>query len=181
MTGVDSPSETFKSQRESHFLSRDPKYNPPFGGKSANNDPQMDPPETSQPPPPPPPPAISDRVLIDGTVAPVTLTADGRLVWSGGRQRSLSVEKEVLGFDAEGPRIRIKAVVDDGSDRACCVGGGGGLARKDYVFEPLSEESKKLWCEKLRDCMDSLGNSSLFCCGFEFRFCLFDVGNVGMM
>lgn len=120
----------------------------------------MDPPETSQPPPPAP--AISDRVLIDGTVAPVTLTADGRLVWSGGRQRSLSVEKEVLGFDAEGPRIRIKAVVDGGGDRACCVGGGGGLARKDYVFEPLSEESKKLWCEKLGDCMDSLGNSPMF-------------------
>lgn len=115
----------------------------------------MDPPETSHPPPPPP--AISDRVLIDGTVAPVALTADGRLVCSGGRQRGLSVEKEVLGFDAEGPRIRIKAIFEAG-DGACCVGSRGRLMRKDFVFEPLSEESKKLWCEKLRDCIDSLGN-----------------------
>ncbi|KAI3408338.1 DAGKc domain-containing protein [Psidium guajava] len=116
----------------------------------------MDPSESNQPPPPPP--AISDRVLIDGTVAPLTLTAEGMLVWSGGRQRSLSVEKEVLEFDAEGPRIRVKAIVDDAGDRACCVGSwsGGGLVRKDFVFEPLSEESKKLWCEKLRGCLDSL-------------------------
>ncbi|KAK3431665.1 hypothetical protein EUGRSUZ_E03468 [Eucalyptus grandis] len=116
----------------------------------------MDPPGADNPPPPP---AISDRVLIGGTVDPVTLTADGSLVWPGGRHRSLSVEEEVLGVDAEGPRIRIKALVDDGAgDRACWAGGkgGGGLVRKDVVFEPLSEESRRLWCDKLRGCLDSL-------------------------
>lgn len=33
----------------------------------------------------------------------------------------------------------------------------GRPVRKDYVFEPLSEDSLRLWCEKLREYIDSLG------------------------
>ena len=116
----------------------------------------MDPPQTNQPTGP----AISDRVLIDGTVTPLTLTADGRLLCSTQGQRSLSIEKEVLGFAEEGSRIRIKAVVD-GEDGSCCVSGRGNLVRKDFVFEPLSDDSRMLWCVKLRECVDSLGNVRL--------------------
>ncbi|CAN6689911.1 unnamed protein product [Malus baccata var. baccata] len=84
---------------------------------------------------------ISDRVLINGVVTPVTLFSDGVLRWSQRAERSLIVEKDVLGFAAEGPKIRIRAL----------------LWRKDLVFEPLFEESHRLWCQKLRDYIDSLG------------------------
>ncbi|KAK6917469.1 Diacylglycerol kinase, catalytic domain [Dillenia turbinata] len=105
-------------------------------------------------------PIISDRVLINGTIVPVTLNADGRLRWSfgGGRQKSLSVKKEVLGFTTEGAKIRVRTIVER-SDGLCCIGdgqGGGTLIRKDLVFEPLSEESQRLWCQKLQLYLDSL-------------------------
>ncbi|KAK3188101.1 hypothetical protein Dsin_027662 [Dipteronia sinensis] len=99
---------------------------------------------------------MSDRVLVNGTITPLTLTGDGVLRWSGGGQRSLTVEKEVLGFVAEGSRIRIRTVLEGGGG-ICCGESSGGLVRKDFVFEPLSEDSQRLWCEKLREYIDSLG------------------------
>ncbi|PKI43635.1 hypothetical protein CRG98_035960, partial [Punica granatum] len=98
-----------------------------------------------QPDSPPAAPIISDWV---------------RVVWAEGGHRALRVEKEVLGFAAEGSRIRIKAAVDlDGA--VCCPGpsrgGGEGLVRRELVFEPLSGESLSLWCKKLQDYMDNLG------------------------
>lgn len=69
----------------------------------------------------------------------------------------MSVEKEVLGFSTDGPKIRIKALVEDRGG-LWCFGNGGGLARKEFVFQPLSEESRALWCLKLRECIDLLGN-----------------------
>ncbi|KAJ6292469.1 hypothetical protein OIU78_024611 [Salix suchowensis] len=55
---------------------------------------------------------------------------------------------------------RRKAPVDDGgrsteSDRG--KRGGGALVRKNFVFEPLSDESLHLWCQHLRDYINSLG------------------------
>ncbi|XP_057962551.1 sphingosine kinase 1-like [Malania oleifera] len=95
-------------------------------------------------------PAISDRVLIGGTLTLVTLSSDGRLQWSeDGKQRCLIVEREVLGFATEGSRISIRAVVDSGKG-IYCWGSRGTLMRKRFVFEPLSEESKQLWCQKLQ-------------------------------
>ncbi|KAK2644190.1 hypothetical protein Ddye_019385 [Dipteronia dyeriana] len=99
---------------------------------------------------------MSDRVLVNGAITPLTLTGDGVLRWSGGGQRSLTVEKEVLGFVAEGSRIRIRTVLEGGGG-ICCGESSGGLVRKDFVFEPLSEDSQRLWCEKLREYIDSLG------------------------
>ncbi|GLT49450.1 hypothetical protein SLA2020_230030 [Shorea laevis] len=99
---------------------------------------------------------LSDRVKINGTVLPLEVTGDGKLRWTDEGQRSLTLEKEVLGFSVDGSRIKIKAVVEKGGG-ICCVGNGGHLVRKSFVFEPLSEDSLRLWCQKLRDYMDSLG------------------------
>ncbi|KAL5772539.1 hypothetical protein ACOSQ2_012463 [Xanthoceras sorbifolium] len=99
---------------------------------------------------------MSDRVIVNGTVTPMTLTEDGVLRWSGGSQRSLTLEKEVLGFVVEGSRIRIRAILEGGGG-ICCGGSTGSLVRKDLVFEPLSEDSQRLWCQKLREYIDSLG------------------------
>uniref|UniRef100_A0A7N0V086 sphingosine kinase n=1 Tax=Kalanchoe fedtschenkoi TaxID=63787 RepID=A0A7N0V086_KALFE len=106
-----------------------------------------------------PEPLVSDRVLVSGVEAKATLLADGRLRWSGIGHRSLIIEKEVLGFVVEGSEIRIKAIVDSG-DGVCCVGVNGrerGLVRKDFVFEPLTDESREVWTRKLEEYVESLG------------------------
>ncbi|XWS19527.1 hypothetical protein CRYUN_Cryun31cG0023600 [Craigia yunnanensis] len=101
-------------------------------------------------------PILSDRVLVNGTVIPLTFTGDGKLRWTRKGQRCLTVEKEVLGFTLEGSRIRVRAVVEK-RDGICCVGNRGDLVRQSFVFEPLSEDSLTLWSQKLRDYIDALG------------------------
>ncbi|KAK7246586.1 hypothetical protein RIF29_41455 [Crotalaria pallida] len=98
-------------------------------------------------------PLISDRVTVNGTVTPLALLADGRLWWSEGGQRCLSVEKEVLGFVAEGPYIIIKTLIEN-RDGCCST---GKLFRNDVVFQPSSQESHASWCHKLSEFIDSLG------------------------
>ncbi|KAA8519864.1 hypothetical protein F0562_014046 [Nyssa sinensis] len=103
-------------------------------------------------------PILSDRVIVNGTVTSLTLTTSGQLRWSegSGSHRCLLVGKEVLGFSVEGSRIKIRAVVDS-RDGICCIGSRGALVRKNFVFEPLSEVSLRLWCQKLQEYIDSLG------------------------
>lgn len=103
---------------------------------------------------------VSDRVVVNGTITPLTLSEDGVLRWSEGSQRCLIVEKQVLGFDTDGPKIKIRAAVE-AADRICCVGTRTSLLRKNFVFEVLSEDMQRLWCQKLRDYIDALGN---YCC-----------------
>ncbi|XP_061367679.1 sphingosine kinase 1-like [Gastrolobium bilobum] len=102
------------------------------------------------------PTIISDRVAVNGTVTPLALLSDGRLWWPEGSQRSLTIEKEVIGFVADGPNIRLKTVVET-RDGCCACGSRGRLVRNDVVFRPSSEESHRLWCQKLREIIDSLG------------------------
>ena len=107
----------------------------------------------------PSPPLISDRVLINGVVTPLTLTAEGELQWTTetGRGKS-TTEKEILSFAVEGNKVRVKTLVEStGSSSICCGGSGGDYARKEFVFEPLYDESRKLWCDKLRQRLHSLG------------------------
>lgn len=105
---------------------------------------------------------ISERILVNKIPTLVSFTSDGRIRWFDSAQRCVTLEKEVLGFTPEGSRIRIRAVAESG-DGICCVGSGGALVRKDYVFEPLSDDSKRLWCQKLQEYIDSLGRpKSLF-------------------
>ncbi|CAK9141793.1 unnamed protein product [Ilex paraguariensis] len=98
-------------------------------------------------------PILSDRVLISGTETPLTLTADGQLQCS---DRSLTVEKEILGFYVEGSKIKIKAIVESGAG-INCFGNRGAPVRKTFVFEPSSQDSLRLWSLKLQEYIDSLG------------------------
>ncbi|KAG2240636.1 hypothetical protein Bca52824_090600 [Brassica carinata] len=71
------------------------------------------------------PPLISDRVLINGVVTPLTLTAEGELQWTteSGRGKS-TTEKEILSFAVVGNKVRVKTLVENGSS-ICCGGSGG--------------------------------------------------------
>ncbi|CAM8992984.1 unnamed protein product [Rhodiola kirilowii] len=102
---------------------------------------------------------VSDHVIVNGVEVKATLFADGRLMFSGIGNRSLIIEKEVLGIVVEGSKIRVKAIVDRG-DGVCCSGVKAterGLVRKDFVFEPLTDESREVWTTKLREYVESLG------------------------
>lgn len=100
---------------------------------------------------------ISDQVKVNGNLTPLTLTTEGELQWTTEKgQHSLTVEKEVLGFTIQGSKIIIKAVTEK-RDGCFASAGGGALVRKNFVFEPLSDESLHLWCQHLRDYINSLG------------------------
>ncbi|EEF37693.1 sphingosine kinase 1 isoform X1 [Ricinus communis] len=103
-----------------------------------------------------PQPIISDQVIVNGATTLLTLTAGGILRWTDRGQRCLTVEKEVLGFVIEGSKIRVKTIIDNG-DGICCAGNSGALVRKDFVFQPLTEDSQRVLCNRLRDYLDSLG------------------------
>lgn len=117
-------------------------------------------------------PLVSDRVVVNGTVSPLTLSEAGELRWWEGGQRCLAMEKEVLGFSTDGPKIKIRAVVQGGAG-ICCVAGRGTMVRKEFVFQLLSKDMQSLWCQKLREYIDSLGNSRVFLLSrFGFVMCL---------
>lgn len=107
-------------------------------------------------------PIVSDRVIINGSETLLTLTADGKLRMRERGQRCLTVEKEALGFVTEGSKIRIRAVVEGGGAGICCVASKRALVRKDFVFQPLSNDSLNLWSQKLRQYIDSLGKFIYF-------------------
>ncbi|KAE9591773.1 hypothetical protein Lal_00038997 [Lupinus albus] len=98
-------------------------------------------------------PLITDRVTVNGTVTPLALLADGRLWWSESGQRCLVVEKDVIGFVADGPYIKIKTLLEKRG--GCCS--TGQLVSNDVVFQPSSHELHALWCHKLRQFIDSIG------------------------
>lgn len=101
---------------------------------------------------------LSDRVRINDVATLVTLTAGGQLRWSG---RCLEIEKEVLGFSVEGSRIKIRAVVESEAGICCCENKIA-LLRKTFTFEPFSDESLRLWSQKLQELIDSLGKNHHF-------------------
>ncbi|XP_028795382.1 sphingosine kinase 1 isoform X2 [Neltuma alba] len=98
-------------------------------------------------------PVFSDRVVVNGTVTPVSLFSDGTLWCLDGGQRCLHLEKDVLGFVTDGPDIKIRCLVDGQS--GCSPRNRGKLVRKDVVFQSLSQESQRLWCQNLREFLDS--------------------------
>ncbi|CAK7350699.1 unnamed protein product [Dovyalis caffra] len=101
---------------------------------------------------------VSDQVKVNGNLTPLTLTIEGKLWWMTEKgQRSLTVEKEVLGFIIQGSKLIIKAVTEKRDGICCLASAGGALARKNFVFELLSNESLRLWCQHLRDYINSLG------------------------
>ncbi|KAI4365106.1 hypothetical protein MLD38_021124 [Melastoma candidum] len=109
---------------------------------------------------------LTEIVLIDGRERPLTLTSDGRFLWPEGGQRSFSVEREVLGFAADGPRkVKVRVLLEEGG--GFCVGAGnvgsGKLVRRELVFEALTEESSRAWCSKLEEYIGYLGRPKRLC------------------
>ncbi|XP_058073178.1 sphingosine kinase 1-like [Magnolia sinica] len=101
---------------------------------------------------------ISEQIRVNGTITAASLSTDGKLRWKTetGTDRCLNVESEVLGFSAEGSGIRVRVFAE--MERGFyCSGSRGDRARKDFVLEPLTEESKRVWCEKLTEFIESLG------------------------
>ncbi|MCD7473450.1 Sphingosine kinase 1 [Datura stramonium] len=106
-------------------------------------------------------PVLSDRFRVNGVETTVTFTAtaaeeEGKLIW---RENCLSIEKEVLGFSVEGSKIKIRAVKENDDGGGICCGGniGATLRRRSVTFEPLSEDSLRIWSQKLQEFIDSLG------------------------
>ncbi|XP_010439462.1 PREDICTED: sphingosine kinase 1 isoform X1 [Camelina sativa] len=99
---------------------------------------------------------ISYRVLVNGVVTPLTLTVEGELRWTESGRRKSTAKKGILSFVVEGNKVRVKTLVER-EGGICCGGNYGDYARKDFDFEPLSDESRKLWYDKLHEHLDSLG------------------------
>ncbi|XP_042373310.1 sphingosine kinase 2-like [Zingiber officinale] len=104
---------------------------------------------------------LAEKVRIDGSVAEATLASDGALRWSSenGGECCLVFDNEVLGLEAAGVRITIRAFVEAHKSPAFC-GGQGGLGRRvrrDYVLEMPTEEAASIWMDKIRAYLDSLG------------------------
>jgi hypothetical protein len=83
-----------------------------------------------------------------------------------GAERALSLEDEVLGVEARGKEVVVRAfVVPTAAKSRSCVGvaGAGGAVtkrcRKEFVFEVADdgEGAAAAWAEKLRACLDSFG------------------------
>lgn len=104
---------------------------------------------------------LAEKVRIYGSVAEATLASDGTLRWSSGNggECCLTFDNEVLGLEAAGVRITIRAFVEAHKSLAFC-GGEGGLGRRvrrDYVLEMPTEEAASMWMDKMRAYLDSLG------------------------
>ncbi|XP_042507403.1 sphingosine kinase 1-like isoform X1 [Macadamia integrifolia] len=97
---------------------------------------------------------IFEQVRVNGKITPVALSCDGKLRWTENIERCLDLEKEVLSFSTRGSKITIRASVVDWSELHWLR--TKGRRRKDIVLEPLSEESRRLWCQKLQEFLDSL-------------------------
>lgn len=97
---------------------------------------------------------LSDQVRTDRCTTTATLCADGQLRWE---DRRVDIEKQVLGFSVEGLKIKIRAVVEAEAG-ICCSGSKSALIRKTFTLELLSNDSLRIWSEKLQEYLDSLGN-----------------------
>lgn len=103
-------------------------------------------------------PILSERVRVNGVETPVTFAVEeGKLRWT---ENCLSIEKEVLGFTVEGTKIKIRVVKEDEGGGIICCGGNTGVKvrRRRFDFEMLSEDSLRIWSQKLQEFIDSLGN-----------------------
>ncbi|KAL6614371.1 hypothetical protein ACP70R_036641 [Stipagrostis hirtigluma subsp. patula] len=111
-------------------------------------------------------------VSVDGAPAEATLVGGVELRWrraGGGRrgrgaeERVLSLEDDVLGVEARGKEVVVRAFVAAGATRtpSCAAGAGGKRVkrrRRDYVFVMADGEgAAAAWGERLGGCLDSFG------------------------
>lgn len=99
---------------------------------------------------------LSDQVRTSGRTTTATLSAGGQLRWE---DRGLDIEKQVLGFSVEGLKIKIRAAVEAEAEAGiCCCSSKSSLIRKTFTLELLSNDSLRIWTQKLQEYLDSLGN-----------------------
>ncbi|XP_010905064.1 sphingosine kinase 1 isoform X1 [Elaeis guineensis] len=106
---------------------------------------------------------LTERIRVNGVPTESSLASNGTLRWKGsdGGERCLTVESEVLGFEAEGLRITVRAFVGAFKGVSCGGGSFGKRTRRDYVLELPTEEAAIRWSERLRDCINSLGRPKM--------------------
>ncbi|KAG1368192.1 hypothetical protein COCNU_14G006600 [Cocos nucifera] len=102
---------------------------------------------------------LTKRIRVNGVPAEASLAVDGTLRWRAGDgdERCLPVESEVLGLEAEGQRITLRAFVRSYREVSCGGGSFGKRTRRDYVLELPTAEAASQWSQRLRDCIKSLG------------------------
>nr|XP_010905575.1 sphingosine kinase 2 [Elaeis guineensis] len=103
--------------------------------------------------------SLTNRIWVNGVPAEASLAADGTLRWrtGAGDERCLAVESDVLGLEAEGQRITLRAFVRSYREVSCGGGSFGKRTRRDYVLQLPTEEAASQWSQRLRDCIKSLG------------------------
>jgi sphingosine kinase len=111
------------------------------------------------------------KVRVNGAPAEATLStaSDGgpELRWrccaGTAAERILSLDADVLGVEANGKEVVVRAFVADAAATATCAAAGkaGGKRRRrrrDYVFEMADGEgAAAAWGDGLRGCLDSFG------------------------
>ncbi|PKU84606.1 sphingosine kinase 2-like isoform X1 [Dendrobium catenatum] len=105
---------------------------------------------------------MTERIQVNGLPAEASFTAGGDLRWrvdggAGRGEQSLAVESSVLGFTAEGREITVRAFVSQLKGPFCGVGNLGNRVMKNFVLEMPTEVVAKMWSERLRKYIDSLG------------------------
>ncbi|KAI0527275.1 hypothetical protein KFK09_002874 [Dendrobium nobile] len=105
---------------------------------------------------------MTERIQVNGLPAEASFTAGGDLRWrvdggAGRGEQSLAVESSVLGFKAEGRVITVRAFVSQLKGPFCGVGNLGNRVMKNFVLEMPTEVVAKMWSERLRKYIDSLG------------------------
>jgi sphingosine kinase len=106
--------------------------------------------------------SAATKVSVNGAPAEATLSTGAggvggsELRWrycaGAAAERSLSLEADVLGVEANGKEVVVRAFVADGK------AGGKRRRRRDYVFEMADGEgAAAAWGDKLRACLDSFG------------------------
>jgi sphingosine kinase len=112
------------------------------------------------------------KVRVNGAPAEATLSTGGvggghELRWrycaGAAAERILSLDADVLGAEANGKEVVVRAFVADAAATATCAAAGkaGGKRRRrrrDYVFEMADgEAAAAAWGDSLRGCLDSFG------------------------
>ncbi|XP_048566992.1 sphingosine kinase 2-like [Triticum urartu] len=105
------------------------------------------------------------KVRVNGMTAEATLSTTGgclELWWhcaGATAERSLSLEADVLGAEASGKEVVVRAfVAEDAARPPSRAKARGKRRRREYVFEMADGEgAAAAWGETLRGCLDSIG------------------------
>lgn len=105
---------------------------------------------------------MTERIHINGLPAEASMSSEGDLRWrvdsgTGRGEQSLTVESSVLGVTVKGREIMVKAFVGQLKNPFCGAVNLGKRVMKNFVLEMSTDVVAKIWNERLRMYMDSLG------------------------